>query len=295
MSTSVKAPGGTNALAGRSVARMGFGVMQFEGRDRDTSIEVLRRAVELGVDHLDTAHFYGPGECNEIIRAALRPYPEDLVLVSKVGAEHVPGGWDVPLAPAQRPEQLREQVEANLHQLGAERLAVVNMRRIDAGPGLAAEGDQIVDLDDQLAELVSLRDQGKIGGVGLSNVSVEQLDRALPAGVECVQNAHSVLDRSSEAVLDRCRERGVPWVPFFPLGSAFGAVPNVRGHPVVEEIANELGASGAQVGLAWELAHWGGTLLIPGTSSRAHLEENVAAADVRLSPEQKARLDALGS
>ena len=138
--------------------------------------------------------------------------------MSKVGAERDAGGG---LVPAQRPEQLRAQVEANLATLGVERIGVVNLRRLDAAPGIVAEGDQVVDIDDQLAELAALRDAGKIGGIGLSSVSAEQLDRAAPVGIACVQNLYSVIDRTAEPVLDRCRELGVAWVPFFPLGSAF--------------------------------------------------------------------------
>lgn len=282
----------TTALAGRRVARVGFGAMQLPGRDRDAAIAVLRRAVESGVNHIDTAHFYGPGEANELIRAALHPYPDDLVLVSKVGAEHAPE-TEIGLALAQRPEQLRAGVEANLAQLGVERIPVVNMRRTDVPPGVVAEGDQLVDLDDQLAELSSLRDEGKIGAIGLSAVTAEKLRQALPVGIACVQNAHSALDRHAEPVLDVCREHDIPWVPFFPLGSAFPGSPKVADDPVVEKIAGELGATPAQVGLAWELAHYENTLLIPGTANPAHLDENIAAADVHLTPQAKSELDAL--
>jgi len=228
------APGGTARLAGRAVARIGFGAMQLEGRpaDRDAALAVLRQAVGAGVNHIDTAQFYG--DCNALIRAALAPYPDDLVLVSKVGAERDAGGG---LIPAQRPEQLRAQVEANLATLAAERLDVVNLRRLDAAPGIIAEGDQVVDIDDQLAELAALRDAGKIGGVGLSSVSAEQLDRAAPAGIACVQNLYSVIDRTAEPVLDRCREHGVAWVPFFPLGSAFANRARVTDNPTVTAIA----------------------------------------------------------
>jgi pyridoxine 4-dehydrogenase len=286
------APGGTARLAGRAVARIGFGAMQLEGRpaDRDAALAVLRQAVGAGVNHIDTAQFYG--DCNALIRAALAPYPDDLVLVSKVGAERDAGGG---LVPAQRPEQLRAQVEANLATLGAERLDVVNLRRLDAAPGIIAEGDQVVDIDDQLAELAALRDAGKIGGVGLSSVSAEQLDRAAPAGIACVQNLYSVIDRTAEPVLDRCREHGVAWVPFFPLGSAFANRARVTDNPTVTAIAAEIGATPAQVGLAWLLANYDGTLLIPGTSDPAHLAENIAAGAVRLPPAAVAALDRLAA
>jgi pyridoxine 4-dehydrogenase len=287
----VPAPGGTARLAGRVVARIGFGAMQLERRDadRDTAIAVLRRALGAGVNHIDTAQFYG--ECNALIRAALAPYPDDLVLVSKVGAERDASGG---LVPAQRPEQLRAQVEANLATLGAEQLDVVNLRRLDAAPGIVAEGDQFVDLDDQLAELSALRDAGKIGGVGLSSVSAEQIDRAAPVGIACVQNLYSVIDRTAEPVLDRCREHGVAWVPFFPLGSGFANRARVTDNPTVTAIAAQIGATPAQVGLAWLLSHYDGTLLIPGTSDPAHLAENIAAGAVRLSRASITALDQLG-
>jgi pyridoxine 4-dehydrogenase len=282
----------TAVLAGRPVARVGYGAMQLSGRDRDAAIAVLRRAVDAGVNHIDTAHFYGPGEANALIREALHPYPDDLVLVSKVGAEHAPE-TEIGLALAQRPEQLRAGVEANLAQLGVEQIPVVNLRRTDAPPGVVAEGDQLVDLDDQLAELAALREEGKIGAIGLSAVSPDKLEQALPVGVACVQNAHSVLDRRAEPVLEICREHDIPWVPFFPLGSAFPGTPKVADHPVVVGIAAALGVTPAQVGLAWELAHYDNTLLIPGTADPAHLEDNIAAGDVRLSAEAKSELDAL--
>jgi pyridoxine 4-dehydrogenase len=285
-----RAPGGTARLAGRPVARIGFGAMQLEGRatDRDTALAVLREAVDAGVNHIDTAQFYG--DCNAIIRAALAPYPDDLVLASKVGADRDGSGT---LVPAQRPEQLRAQIEANLAALGVEQIGVVNLRRLDAAPGIVAEGDQLVDLDDQLAELGALRDVGKIGGVGLSNVSAEQLGRALPAGIACVQNLYSVIDRTAEPVLDRCRQHGIAWVPFFPLGSAFANRARVTDNTVVRAIAAEIAATPAQVGLAWLLSHYEGTLLIPGTSDPAHLAENIAAGAVRLPPASIAALNQL--
>jgi len=296
----VEPPAGTATLAGRQVARIGFGAMQLPGgprvwgppRDRDTALAVLRRAVELGVNHIDTAHFYGAGVSNELIHAALHPYPEDLVLVSKVGADRDDrGDW----IQAQRPEQLRAGVEANLRSLAVERVDVVNLRLVEAGEGARSRADQRVDLDGQLAEMVSLRDEGKIGGIGVSNVTIDQLRRALPAGIACVQNAYSVLDRSGEPLLDLCREHGVAWVPYFPLGSAFPGLAKVTEHPAVMAAAAALVATPAQVGLAWLLAHGPHVLLIPGTSSLAHLAENVATAKVRLDPETMGVLDALAA
>jgi pyridoxine 4-dehydrogenase len=290
-SAPVPAPGGTARLAGRMVARIGFGAMQLERghADRGTALAVLRRAAVAGVNHIDTAQFYG--DCNALIRAALAPYPDDLVLVSKVGADRDASGG---LVPAQRPDQLRAQVEANLATLGVDQIDVVNLRRLDAAPGIVAEGEQLVDINDQLAELAALRDAGKIGGIGLSNVSVEQLDLAAPMGIACVQNLYSLIDRTAEPVLDRCREHGVAWVPFFPLGSAFASRARVTDDPTVTAIAAEIGATPAQVGLAWLLSHYDGTLLIPGTSDPAHLAENIAAGAVRLPPTSITALDQLG-
>ena len=295
-------PGGTATLAGRPVSRIGFGAMQLPGpgvwgppRNRDTALAVLRRAVELGVTHIDTAQYYGPDVSNELIRAALHPYPEDLVLVSKVGgARDGQGGW----VPAQRPEQLRAGVEANLASLAVDQVDVVNLRLMDpaeSAPGAEMPGDQRVDLDSQLAEMASLRDEGKIGGIGLSNVTLDQLRHALPTGIACVQNPYSVLDRSGEPVLDLCREHDLAWVPFFPLGAAFPGVAKVTEHPAVVAAASALAATPAQVGLAWLLAHDPHVLLIPGTSSLAHLNDNVATANVRLDTETMQVLDGLAS
>jgi pyridoxine 4-dehydrogenase len=289
-------PGGIGSIGTSRVARVGYGAMQLgEAPSPEDAAAVLRRAVELGVNHIDTASFYGPGEVNRRIREALAPYPDDLVIVSKVGARYT-GGQPVPLAAAQRPAELRAAVEDDLRQLGLERIPVVNLRRLDLGPGLRAEGDQIVDVDDQLAEMIALRDEGKIGAVGISSVPLDVLRRALPAGIVCVQNAYSLLDRSQEEMLDVCKARGgegIAWVPFFPLGSAFPGFPKVADNAVVAEIAGELGVTAAQVGLAWLLAHAPNTLLIAGTRSVAHLEENVGAADVVLDVDALARLDAV--
>jgi pyridoxine 4-dehydrogenase len=290
----ISAPGGTTDLAGRPVARIGFGVMQLERSSvgKDAALAILRQAVGAGVNHLDTAEFYG--HCNGLIREALAPYDDDLVLVTKVGAITDEAARPFPLVPAQRPAELRAQVEANLASLGTERVTVVNLRRLDAAPGIIAEGEQRVDLDDQLAELTALRDEGKIGGIGLSNVSVGQLKQARPAGIACVQNSYSLLDRTAEPVLELCREHGIAWVPFFPLGLyGFRNQPKVTDNPTVTAIAAELGVTPAQVGLAWQLAHYDNTLLIPGTSSPAHLTENLAAGAVKLPESSLTVLDSL--
>ena len=288
------APGGTAELAGRPVARIGFGVMQLERSaiGKDAAIAILRQAAGAGVNHLDTAQFYGA--CNELIREALAPYDPDLILVTKVGAVRDEGAKPLPLVPAQRPAELRAQVEANLASLGTGQLGVVNLRRLDARPGLIAQGEQLVDLDDQLAELTALRDAGKIGGIGLSNVSAGQLRQAQPAGIACVQNSYSVLDRTAEPVLDQCREHGIAWVPFFPLGSSgFANMSKVADNPTVIDIAAQLGVTPAQVGLAWQLAHYDNTLLISGTANPAHLAENIAVGAIELPKASLAALDQL--
>jgi pyridoxine 4-dehydrogenase len=289
-------PGGEVLLAGRPVARVGYGVMQLAERPgraplpADEAIAILRGAVEMGVNHFDTAQFYGAGLANDLIRRALAPYADDIVLVSKVGADHVDA--PVPLKPAQKPQELRASVEDNLASLGVEQLAVVNLRRLDIQPGLLATGDQVVDLDDQLAELVALRDEGKIGAIGLSNVRLDQLQQALPAGIACVQNDYSLIERSAEPVLDLSAGEGIAWVPFCPLGSAFPGRPKVTDQPVVIEAARALRVTPAQVGLAWLLQHAPNILLIPGTSSIGHLRENVAAATTEIPPELVADLEA---
>jgi pyridoxine 4-dehydrogenase len=283
-------PGGLATLAGRPVARVGYGAMQLRWAETDDEpVAVLRRAVELGVDHVDTAEFYGDGVVNARIRKALAPYPEHLVVVTKVGATPNPGG-ELPLRLAQKPEELRSQVEDNLRSLGTERLDVVNLRRADVAPGLVAEGDQIVDFDDQLATVAAMRDEGKIGAIGLSHVSADQLRHALPVGIVCVQNAYSLVDRTSEPVLDLCREQGIAWAPYFPLGGGWPGQQQVTDLPGVLAVAERLGATPAQVGLAWVLAQAEQALLIPGTRSVAHLEQNLAAGDVVLDDEALATL-----
>jgi aryl-alcohol dehydrogenase-like predicted oxidoreductase len=296
--TTQKQPGGSAVLAGRAVARIGYGAMQLPGpgvlgppRDRAVALAVLRRAIELGVNHIDTAQYYGPDVANELIHAALHPYPDDLALVTKVGAERDrQGRW----MPAQRPHELRAGVEANLRSLEVERMDVVNLRLLGAERD---RGDraQRVDLDSQLAEMIALRAEGKIGGIGISNVNINQLRQVLPAGIACVQNAYNLLDRAGEPLLDLCREHDVAWVPFFPLGSAFAGAARVTEHPVVLAAAAAQGATPAQVGLAWLLAHDPHMLLIPGTSSLEHLAENVATADVRLDADTMAALDVLAA
>jgi pyridoxine 4-dehydrogenase len=285
----------TYRLVGRPVQRIGFGAMQLPGprvfgppRDRAAALTVLRRAVELGVNHIDTAQYYGPDVANELIYEALHPYPDDLVLVSKVGAaRQADGGW----IPAQRPEQLRQGVEANLRSLAVERVDIVNLRLMGEG---AAERNPAVSFEEQLAIMVELREEGKIGAIGLSNVTLEQVRAGLAyTQIACVQNQFSLLQRDAEPLLELCREAGIAFTPFFPLGSAFPGMPKVTEQRAVRDVAERLGATPAQVGLAWLLARSPNILLIPGTSSLAHLEENLAASQVELDAEALAQLEDL--
>ena len=286
-------PGGTARLAGHTVARVGYGAIQLRGSTGDpaAAVALLRRAVALGVDHVDTAQFYGDGFVNDVIRRALRP-GDGVVVASKVGADPAPGG-PIPVKLAQRPEQLRASVEANLASLGVEQIALVNLRRTDVGPGLTAEGDQVVDLDDQLAVMVAMRAEGKIGAIGLSAVDLDGLRRALPAGIACVQNAYGLVDRRFEPMLAFCLANDVAWVPFFPLGGTWPGMPKVTDQPVVIEIAARLAVTPTQVGLAWLLRHAPNTLLIPGTGRVEHLEENLATGDVVLDDAAMVALDAI--
>jgi pyridoxine 4-dehydrogenase len=284
----------SGSLAGRAVGRIGFGAMQLPGpgvtgppRDRDEALRVLRRAVELGVNHIDTAQYYGPEVSNQLIHDALHPYPEDLLLVSKVGAvRDEQGGW----LPAQTPAELRSGVEDNLRTLGVEQLGAVNLRRMPENE--LPDGMQPVPLEDQLAEMVDLREEGKIGGIGISNAGLDQVETAIDAaGIVCVQNPFSLLDRHDAEVLDRCSEAGIAYVPFFPLGSAFRGIPKVSDDEAVRAVAERVGATPAQVGLAWLLAHDKAILLIPGTSSVGHLEQNMQVGDLTLSDNDLAELD----
>lgn len=287
--------GGAATIGDLTVSRIGYGAMQLERLrgDRDAAIALLRRVVELGVDHVDTAQFYGDGFVNGLIRDAFRP-EDGVVVVSKVGAEPDPGG-PFPMRPAQRPEQLRAGVEANLESLGLDRIPVVNLRRLDTRPGLRAEGDQVVGIDDQLAVMTALRDEGKIGAIGLSAVTLDGLRRALPAGIACVQNLYSLVSREDEEMLRLCTEEQIAWVPFFPLGGSFPGLPKVTDEPAVTAAARSLGRTPAQVGLAWLLHHAPNTLLIPGTADAGHLEANVAAGTIDLDDAALAALDAVES
>ena len=289
----------TFTLGTHTVGRIGFGAMQLPGpgvfgppRDHDEAVAVLRRAIELGIDHIDTAQFYGPNVANELIREALHPYPANLTLVSKVGATRdEQGGW----VAAQQPDELRRSIEENLSALGVDRLAAVNLRVFSGGdPNAPADVDPEL-FPRQLEAMVAARDEGLIDGIGLSSVSVDHLRMALDhTEVVCVQNAYNLVDRTSQPLLDLCTEHATAFVPFFPLGSGFTADNPVLGHPAVVREAGRLGRTPAQVALAWTLSLAPNVLLIPGTSSVAHLEENTAVADITLDADVKAELDAAG-
>ena len=283
----------TYLLAGQPVRRLGFGAMQLPGRgvmgpprDRDAALTVLRRAVELGVNHIDTAQYYGPDVANELIHEALHPYPDDLVLVTKVGAvRDAKGGWP----PAQRPEQLRAGVEDNLRTLEVEQLGAANLRLMDHGTDDPA---QRVPLQDQLAAMAAMRDEGLIAGIGISTATLEEVKTAHESvGLACVQNAYSLLATGDDPVLEFCAEQGIAYVPYFPLGSAFPGMPKVTEHPPLKALAADRDTTPAQLGLAWLLARSPNVLLIPGTSSVAHLEQNLAAADLELSPADLERIE----
>jgi pyridoxine 4-dehydrogenase len=281
----------TFPLAGRHVSRIGFGAMQLRNLhdDQAAAIALLRHAVHLGVDHIDTAQFYGDGYVNALLREALRP-ADGVLIASKVGADPDPAGPH-PIRLAQRPEQLRASVEANLAGLGLEQIPVMNLRRADTGPAaLRPQGDQVVDPDDQLAEMVALRDEGKIGAIGLSGVSLDVLRRAMPAGIACVQNAYSLVTRDDEEMLDLCTAEGIAWVPYAPLGGAGPHLPNVTGEPAVIAAADALGRTPAQVGLAWLLHRAANVLLIPGTADQSHLEANLAAGTITFDAATRAAL-----
>jgi len=284
----------TSPLGDRTVRRIGFGAMQLAGpwvfgppKDPDAARAVLRRAIELGVNHIDTAQVYGPDVVNELLADVLHPYPEDLVIATKVGgARDAEGGW----VRASRPDQLRRTVEQDLRTLRVERLDLVNMRR-----GVGGGGPDPVPLAEQLGTLTELRDEGKLDLIGLSTVSTEDLAAALAVTpIAEVQNAYSIANRTDEAVLDLCRAHGIAFVPYYPLGSAFTGGPEaLAADPAIAAVAARHGVSASQIALAWLLAHYDRMLLIPGTGSVAHLEENLAVDGIRLDATDLAGLDAV--
>jgi aryl-alcohol dehydrogenase-like predicted oxidoreductase len=275
-------------LAGKSVWRVGYGAMQLAGdgvfgppRDRDEAIAVLRAAVDAGVDHIDTAQYYGPGVVNELIREALHPYPDGLALVSKVAARRDDSGA---VLPYDEPDQLRAGILDNLTTLGVEQLTAVNLRVMDN----AASDARFVD---QLGALVTARDEGLIGGIGISNVSCAQLMRALEVTeIVCVQNFFNLAARESLPLLEECRAREIAFVPFCPLGFPRTQRDATMTNPVVAGVADHHEATAAQVALAWLLAIAPNVLLIPGTRTRGHLAENLAVGGLSLSDREIALL-----
>jgi aryl-alcohol dehydrogenase-like predicted oxidoreductase len=278
--TTTTLPGGTFALAGElTVTRLGYGAMQLAGphvfgppADRDEALAVLREAVALGITHIDTSDYYGPHVTNELIREALHPYPDDLHIVTKVGAfRDAEGGWPV----AREPDQLRRAVHDNLERLGLDALDVVNLRMgglQDPEPGSIAE---------PFTALAELREQGLIRHLGLSTVSAEQVAEAQGiAPVACVQNFYNVAHRADDALIDDLAAQGIAYVPYFPLG---GFTPLQSG--TLSAVAARREASPLAVALAWLLQRSPNILLIPGTSSVAHLRENVAGAGLTLTDE----------
>jgi pyridoxine 4-dehydrogenase len=272
---------------GLTVNRMGYGAMQLAGphvfgppADRDAAIAVLREAVALGINHIDTSDYYGPHVTNQIIREALHPYPEDLHIVTKVGAERdAGGGWPV----ARSPRQLREQVHGNLRNLGVDVLDVVNMRvgGFDSPePGSVAE---------PFGALAEMRQEGLIKHLGISTASAEQIAEARSiAPVVCVQNMYNVANRADDGLVDFLAKDGIAYVPYFPLG---GFTPLQSG--TLDAVAARLGTTPLAVALAWLLHRSPNILLIPGTSSVEHLRANVVAAALTLPTDTLAELDAL--
>jgi pyridoxine 4-dehydrogenase len=278
-------------LGDKPINRMGYGAMQLAGpgvfgppRDPSAARTVLRRAIELGVDHIDTSQYYGPDVVNDLIRQALHPYPENLKLVTKVGARRDGAGR---VLPAQRPDELRDGVEANLRSLRVERLDLVNLRLLEG------RHDSAIPLEEQLSALEDMREEGKLDLIGLSNVDQATVRLALElVDVGEIQNAYSVLDRQDDEMVDFAREHEIAFVPFAPLGSAFrGGPARLAGDPAIVRVADKHGATPTQIALAWLLARYDRMLLIPGTSSVSHLEENMAATELKLDDADLAVLD----
>ena len=272
----------------RTVRRMGYGAMQLAGpgvfgppKDRDAAIAVLRAAAAAGVNHIDTSDFYGPHITNQLIREALHPYPDDLLIVTKVGAiRDDKGAW----LPAMAAGDLRRGVEDNLRNLGLDQIEVVNLR-ITGNVHGPAEGS----IAREVEAMAALQAQGLVRHIGLSNVTATQVDEALAiAPIVCVQNHYNLVHREDDAMIDKLARQGIAYVPFFPLG---GFTPIQSGR--LSELAASIGATPMQLALAWLLDRSPNILLIPGTSSVTHLRENLAAADLELSDAMRHALDAL--
>ncbi|MBU6534185.1 aldo/keto reductase family oxidoreductase [Streptomyces sp. NPDC057245] len=281
-------PGGTLALGDLTVTRFGYGAMQLAGpgvmgppADRDGALTVLREAVRLGITHIDTADAYGPRVTNELIRAALHPYPDELHLVTKVGAvRDEQGGWP----PARRPDDLRRAVHRNLEDLGLDALDVVNLRLGDA------QGTLPGSLAEPFETLVALQQEGLIRHLGVSNATAEQIAEAQTIGpIVCVQNMYNLAHRQDDELIDDLAGKGIAYVPFFPLG---GFTPLQS--TALSAVAARLDATPMSVALAWLLRRSPNILLIPGTSSVAHLRENITGAGLELSDEDLVELDRIG-
>jgi len=282
---------GTFALGHRTVHRMGYGAMQLAGphvfgppKDREGAIAVLREALALGIDHIDTSDFYGPHHTNRVIREALAPFPDNLTIVTKLGAlRDDEGAW----LPAMEPHELIDAVESNCDNLGIERIEIANLRLMfgggDAGP---TPGD----VRPMLEPLIALKERGRIGALGISNALPEQVEAARSmTEIVCVQNMYNLANRGDDELIDELAEEGIAYVPFFPLGG-FDPLQS----DALESVAEDLDATPLQVALAWLLQRSPNILLIPGTSSVEHLRQNVAAANLALPAEAVARLDGIG-
>jgi aryl-alcohol dehydrogenase-like predicted oxidoreductase len=283
------ATAGAYALGDRTVRRMGYGAMQLAGpgvfgppKDRSEAVAVLREAIAQGVDHIDTSDFYGPHVTNQIIREALSPYPDNLTLVTKLGARR---GDDASWLPWSEPADLVQGVEDNLRNLGVEALDVVNLR-IMGDIHAPSEGS----IADRFAVLAEQQKKGKIRHLGLSNATSKQVAEARAiAPVVCVQNMYNLAQRGDDALVDELAGLRIAYVPFFPLGGFFPLQVET-----LSQVAADLGATPLQVALAWLLQRAPNMLLIPGTSSRAHLAENLAAAELKLPAEALAKLETIG-
>ena len=279
----------TFPLGGRRVKRLGYGAMQLAGpgvfgppQDHDGAIAVLRAAIAAGVDHIDTSDYYGPHVTNRLIREALHPYADDLVIVTKIGAVR---GKDASWNPAMAPEQLASAVHDNLRNLGLDALDVVNLRIMGDGHG-PSEGS----VEAPLTVLAGLQQQGLLRHIGLSNVTARQVEQGRGiAEIVCVQNQYNLAHREDDALIDTLAAAGIAYVPFFPLG---GFTPLQS--DTLTRVAHDLEATPMQVALAWLLRRSPNILLIPGTSSVAHLRENLAADSLQLSDGAMATLDSVG-
>ncbi|EYT78771.1 oxidoreductase [Streptomyces sp. Tu 6176] len=275
---------GTIEIAGKTVHRLGFGAMRLVGpgvwgepASRDASVRLLRRAVELGVDFIDTASVYGPHISEEIIREALHPFPEHVLITTKGGqTQSGPGSYAV----LGRPEYLRQECVLSMRRLGVDHIDLYQLHQVDP----------LVPFEDQIGELKRLKEEGKIGAIGLNEVTVEQITAAREiVEIASVQNQYSITERKHEDVLDHCTREGLPFIAWFPLD--IGAL--ARPDSPLGGLAARIGATPAQIALAWLLARAENMVPIPGTASMGHLEENIAAAAVRLDPAQIAELNTL--